>query len=229
MDVVLKVGDLSWNLGPRSILDSFFDTVACRLEPNGRATRFPLFSDDLKLGWLTAAKARAAIREMDTITEELRAIPTAKILWTGRQPEPNGAANALERLTAPDGRPLMQHLRYGVEQSLATGKTLSWGVPGQVQRERWSMVCSLLAGVVWMLFGYLMIPNWLLSPLVWSGPRITGIPIWSIGFLIAGAALFGLIYQAIPALKMWLDRHVWVSLILFLALIGIWIALFDVS
>jgi hypothetical protein len=229
MDMILRVGDHSWNLGQRHIVDSFFDTVACRLEPNGRASRFPRVSDDLKSGRLTAAHATAALHELDLIDAELRAVPTSKIIWAGSQPDPNGAANAWERLVAPDGRPLIAYLRSGVEQCASTGKTLRCYSPGRVRQAVWVLVCAFLAGIAWLLFGYLLIPNWLVSPLVWSGARPTGIPVWSFGFLVSVSALFGLIHQAIPAVGIWFERRSWVGLVLFLLEIAVWIALFDVS
>ena len=158
------------------------------------------------------------------ISSELRALPAGKILWMGGA-RPNGAANAYESLAAPDGKPLIEHLLQGAEQSAALRKTMSISSPEQVRGEQWRMFCVLLGGVAWSVVGYAFLRRWLLTSRHATSAKPAGLPIWTIGLLIATFGCLGLIGASVPALKIWFTRRTWAFVIGFLFVILGWMAL----
>lgn len=228
MDVILAVGPDSRNIGSRAMLNALFDTIACRLEPDGRATRFPVVSGDLKYGRLAPSHAAAALQELGEIRPALQVLPGASILWTGRPGASNGANNALDWLAAPDGKPLIDHLRSGVEQCLTSRQVMMLRSPQDEKFGRWVMACVGLGGAAWASFGYVWIPRWLISPLGSSDERPSGIPIWSIGILVMALAVCWLALSVMPGVKVWFTRRQWAIQIGVLAVTALWMIRFVV-
>lgn len=222
MNVLLKVGSETRNLGPRGRLEALFETIACRLEPDGRATRYPTVSFDLRHGRLAARRAQAAIRELDEIRTGLNAIPATKVLWPGSAPRWDGAASAYQALSAPDGRPLVEHLRFGAEHCASTGSVVEIASPEGVRKDRWVSVCVILGGAAWSLFAFLLIPRLLISPLGTSDEHPSGIPVWRFGLLISAFGLWTLAATVLPGLRMWFLRRNWATITAAVAIMAIW-------
>jgi hypothetical protein len=55
------------------VTEAFFATVSYRLGPRGWGTRFPAVLNDLYGGRLSAKRVSVALRELETIENELRA------------------------------------------------------------------------------------------------------------------------------------------------------------
>jgi hypothetical protein len=226
MDIFLKIGNSSSNLGPRDVLTSFFDTIACRLEPGGRGSRFPIVSRHLRLGRITQAEAPEAIQELDLTGPELRKLSADKILWVGERPAAvNRSTNAAERLTALDGRPLLEHLRDGARHALNTGQVMRLHCPDQNRREWWGTLGMATAGIAWMVVLHALIPNLLLVPEGQRSTDPTGVPVWSIGGLAPAYVIPTLIGLAVPGVKVWLALHNWAMVVWAFFVVGTWMTL----
>jgi hypothetical protein len=226
MDVFLKVGNSSCNLGSRDVLTTFFDTIACRLEPGGRGTRFPIVSHHLRLGRVTKAEAPEAIRELDQSGPELRKLPADKILWVGERPGAvNRSTNAAERLTALDGRPILEHLRDGARHALNTGQVLRLNCPDQDKREWRSTLGVAAAGIAWMVGVHILLPNIFIAPEGESPTDPMGIPLWSFGVLPTAFVIPNLVGLAVPGIKVWLALHKWGLVAWGLLVVGVWLVL----
>jgi hypothetical protein len=224
MDVFLKDGRSSANLGPRDGLTSFFDTVACRLEPAGRGTRFPVVSTRLRLGRVTRSEAARAIEELSAIAPELRKLPAANILWVGQQPiAAYRSTNAADRLTAPDGKPLLDHLLAGAQQTLHTGEVLRLNCPAQNRRELLGLLGVSVAGIAWALFAHALFPHWVLAPASQSDSDPSGIPLWTFGILAPACAIPTLVGLAVPAVKVWSAMHTWGAVTWYLVVVTLWL------
>src|SRR5258708_31610495 len=111
--MILSTGDFAREIGSQGLLDSFFTTVGCRLEPDGRATRFPAVMGDLYDGVLLPDRAAEALAELAQIERELRLLAAEKVPGvSGRV-----SGDAYRLLASPDGRPLVEHLRAAFEES----------------------------------------------------------------------------------------------------------------
>jgi cation transport ATPase len=94
-------------------------------------------------------------------------------------------------------------------------------------RSRWQNMRLLIGGLAWALVCYLLIPNWVLSPITSRGHSRSGMPVWSFGILVSCGALFGFTMQRETAFSKWIDRHPWVSLVIILGIIIAWILVFE--
>ncbi len=226
MDVFLKNGGSVQNLGTRDVLTSFFDTIACRLEPGGRGTRFPIVSSRLRLGRISQSHATQALQELILIAPELQKLPAANILWAGRQPVAAfRSTSAADRLVAPDGRPVLEHLLSAAQHTANTGQVLRLECPAQNRRELLAALGASAAGMAWAIFAHTLFPNWVIAPATQSASDSTGIPLWSFGVLAPALALPTLIGLAIPAVKVWSALHTWGPIVWYLLVVTIWIIL----
>ena len=62
-------------------LQSFFSTIAARLEPGGWGTRFPAVMRTLYVGTIAGEDAVRALAELARIRNELRAFAPAAVVW----------------------------------------------------------------------------------------------------------------------------------------------------
>jgi len=190
MDVFLKTGQDRWNAGPRETVIAFFDTVACRLEPQGRGTRFPIVCQHLRLGYVSPRHAAQATRELALIVPELRQLPPTKILGAGT-------------LNAPDGRALADHFREAVERSLGNGQPVTLKSPVQLM-DIFRGIFIALIGPAWTIAGLTWFPNGILSTR--DSPN-GGLLIWTVGPMITAFALALGIGRAAPPLRIWFTLH----------------------
>jgi hypothetical protein len=225
MDTFLQVATYSRNLGPRDGLTSLFDTIACRLEPQGRGTRFPVVSRHLRLGRLSRREAELALPELDLIATELRRLQASKILWAGKQPAPaSGSASAAEQLAAPDGTPLLEHLFAGARQAAHSGQVLRLNCPAQNRKELATALLIAAGGILWAVALHAWIPNWIIITAGQDSSDPTGIPIWTAGLLAPAFVVHMLAGLALPAFKVWSTLHTWGVAVWALLVVVLWVA-----
>ena len=220
--MVLSTGSFSRDIGAKPHLDAFFDTVGCRLEPAGRATRFPAIMADLFGGVLTAERAPAALAELSEIERGLRALPPAKVL--GRAIVLRGAS-AYECLASSDGRPLLEHIRAAVQESARTGSFLEVSVSQGNRAQFQTALMTALFGVAWVVIGRKFFGNWILVSIGQNRQDHSGLYIWSLGYLFMGSSAAVALTTFFPLLRVWFQRRIWATLIVVLALIAGWIYL----
>lgn len=123
IETTLSVGDKSFRLAPEYILEAMFATISYRLEPDGRASRFPLTMTHLYKGYLDSKDADAALAELATIEIEMKNLTPDRAVWNlndlarldpANQPLNGAAKNAYELFIAADRRPLIAVLREAV-------------------------------------------------------------------------------------------------------------------
>lgn len=218
--MVLSSGSFSREIGTKPLLDAFFDTVGCRLEPAGRATRFPSIMAGLFEGVLTAELAPAALAELSEIERGLRALSADKVL--GRPPAVRGAS-AYECLASPDGHPVLEHIRAAVEESVRTGKFLQVSVSrGERVQYKMALIMALF-GTAWVVIGRRFFGNWILVSIFPDPEDHSGLYIWTLGFLFIAVSAAFAVTAAFPLLRLWFQHRKWATLIVALALIGGWI------
>ena len=225
MDVLLKVDTSSCNLGPQDGLTSLFDTIACRLEPEGRGSRFPVVSHYLRLGRIPRSKAARAVQELELIGSELLKQPATHILWVGQPAQMGRAANAAERLTAPDGQPLLEHLLAGVHQTMSSGHVLRLVCPTQTRRTLFGVLGIMAAGVAWALVAHAWVPRLVIAPASQSADDPMGIPVWSFGLAAVAFVVPSLVGLGVPAFKVWYALHTWAVSVWALIVVVVWFGL----
>ena len=77
----MPTSNVQTGLASEEILEAFFATITCRLEPDGRGTQFPVVQGDLYFGGVPASRADEAIRELTAIGDELKKLPPSKAVW----------------------------------------------------------------------------------------------------------------------------------------------------
>jgi 2,3-bisphosphoglycerate-dependent phosphoglycerate mutase len=222
----LYVGGNSRELGPERVIEAMFTTVSCRLEPHGRGTRFPAVMDDLYSGYLTPARAPAALHELQLIEDGLRKIPVSDVVWSlmdlrrgddANEAVNHHAGNAFEYFVDVDGRPLMSRLADAVQECLTTAKVLRLAVPGEGRIGLMYGLVVAALGFGWMFLGRALIPGWSLKTLTGTG----SIPIWTFGMdlVMAGAAI--MTAMGFPSVYDWFRRRSWALIsVAIIAVIG---------
>lgn len=123
MNTTLTVNSKNFILAPEHILEALFATISYRLEPAGRASRFPQMLTNLYKGYLRPEDAAAAIQELNTVEQELKSLPPEKAVWNlqdvtpvnpAGQPLNQAAKNAFDFFIAAEGRPIITVLREAV-------------------------------------------------------------------------------------------------------------------
>jgi hypothetical protein len=79
--VGLRVGGNVWPVGTGDFLHAFFSTISVRLEPDGWGSRFPALMRELYSGELAAARAPAALAELERARAQLRRLPPSDVVW----------------------------------------------------------------------------------------------------------------------------------------------------
>ena len=79
---ILSVGGRSRDLGPEHVVEAMFTTISCRLEPQGRGTRFPALMDDLYAGYLKPGRAAEVLWELQKVEADLRKVPVRDVVWS---------------------------------------------------------------------------------------------------------------------------------------------------
>jgi hypothetical protein len=81
MNVGIKLGSITHEIGTPSFLHAFHSTIAANLEPNGWGSRFPAIMLELYAGELPSSRAVMALAELDLIHQLLSGLPVSKIVW----------------------------------------------------------------------------------------------------------------------------------------------------
>ena len=77
----IYVGQDSHELGDEGLLNSFYSTVAVRLEDGKWGSRFPVIMNELSKKKLKYDRAAAALKELSVIEREFRERPPGDIVW----------------------------------------------------------------------------------------------------------------------------------------------------
>jgi len=216
--MVLLAGPFKCEIGSKPLLDAFFDTVGCRLEPSGRATRFPAIMTDLHDGVLTSERASKALIELEEIERELRDLPAAKILGITKGTAPKACAFAC--LISPDGRSLLSHLREGIIAAQRSGRTLRISDTGERKIALQLSVCVALLGVAWVVIGRRYFGNWILISLHQEPSDRSGLYLWTAGFLFIAMGAAYALAAIFPRLRVWFQRRTWATLTAALLFVG---------
>ena len=216
--MVLSAGPFKREIGSRPLLDAFFDTVGCRLEPSGRATRFPAIMTDLHDGVLTPERATQALSELDEIERELCALSASKILGIRKDTVPE--ASAFVCLTSPDGRSLLTHLREGIIAAQRSGCALKISDTGERKIALQLSLCVALLGVSWVVIGRRYFGNWILISLHQEPSDRSGLYLWTAGFLLIATGSAYALAAIFPRLRVWFQRRTWATLTVALLFVG---------
>jgi hypothetical protein len=193
---LLTVGGNSRELAPDRVIEALFTTIGCRLEPQGRGTRFPAVMDDLYSGYLTPGGAPDALRELQEIEDALRKIPVSDVIWSladlrrgdnANEPVNHCAANAFEYFVDTDGRPLISRLRDGVRECLNSAQALRLAYPSEARGFLSYALFLAVLGFAWLFLGRALVPGWVLARHTVKG----AIPIWTFGmdFVMLGIGI----------------------------------------
>lgn len=198
-------------LAPPEIIEALFATISYRLEPGGRGTRFPIVMNSLFAGRLDSEDAGAALTELGHIEAGLRELPPDRVVWSltdlrrfddSTLPVSHSAANVYEYFVAEDGRPLLAHVREGVERSLGAGGSMTF----QSEERRVSVrsaTALIVIGVIWAAVGRVFFPHYILAHRgVAGGPLI-----WPFGLLMLGGGLVLLLMALRPRFDQWMRHH----------------------
>ena len=209
--MTLSVNGQSWELGPDHIVEAFFTTVSCRLEPQGRGTRFPAVMDDLYSGYLLPRRAAVALQELEQIEAALRTLPVDRVVWSltnmqwddSQEPVDRHAADSFHYFIDKEGQPLLLRLRAAVQACANANQPLRFA---SAQESLFGvvsgLVCALL-GIGWMFSGRAWFPNWSLHRIGMNA----SLPLWTFGMdlLMSGAGL--MIAYGLPGVRDWFRRH----------------------
>ncbi len=70
-----------YHVGTGDFLHSFFSTIAFNLENKKWGSKYPVIMNQLYSGELDAAEIESAMRELDSIEQELKKYPPDKVVW----------------------------------------------------------------------------------------------------------------------------------------------------
>lgn len=216
--MVLSTGSFSRDIGTKPLLDAFFATVGCRLEPAGRATRFPAIMTDLFNGVLTPRRAPAALAELSEIEHDLRMLPADKVLGISGAPR---GVSAYQCLVSPDGQPIIEHIRAAVEECSRSGKFLQVCIsPGNRVQYQMALILTLF-GIAWIVIARKFFGNWILVSISQDPEDHSGLYVWTLGFIFIATSGGYALTAKFPLLRVWSERHKWATLIVVLALVGV--------
>ena len=131
MGKALRVGDRSFEIGSPEFFNAFFSTVAVRAEGERWGSRYPTVMNDLYAGSVEPARAELALRELDSIRQDLSRQGPKQVVWdfenrSARPPWGDDISPAITSLAdyfvTSDGRDLIDALREGLSQSVELGQ-----------------------------------------------------------------------------------------------------------
>jgi len=232
MAKLLRVGSQTYDLGPPAIIDGLFATISYRLEPDGRGSRFPTLMRLVFAGRMSPADAPAASRELEEVEGGLAALPPDRAVWSlsdlrrrddSRLPVNRAAHSVRDYFVAGDGRPLLAALQEAIHFSRVRNEPVLLA-SSEARKRSVGAMTAIAIGLLWTALGYLFFRDWVLTtpsdPHPASGPLI-----WPLGVLSCFGGVAGLIEGRYPALGDWATRHVWLTVALVLAGVGVWMAL----
>jgi 2,3-bisphosphoglycerate-dependent phosphoglycerate mutase len=209
---MLTVGERSREFGPDQVIDAMFTTISCRLEPQGRGTRFPAVMDDLQSGYLAPARAHDALRELKEIQGALLKIPVSDVVWSladmrrgddAKEAVNHRASSVFEYFVDTNGRPLISLLQDGVQECANCSLVLRLAFPTESRDGLLGELFFVSLGAGWMFVGSVFFPRWVLVSLTGKG----ALPLWTFGmdFVMFGVAI--MIAAAFPSVSDWFRRH----------------------
>ncbi len=233
MTQLLRVGRETFDLGPAIIFDGLFSTITYRLEPNGRGSRFPKVMNRLYGGRLDPSEVQDAARELEEIEAGLAQLHSDHTVWSLsdlRRREDSGlpvnhsAANVRDYFVATDGRRLVDALRDVVLLGRARNKPVELASAKTLQRSRgaWGVIAC---GLLWTIVFYLFFPNWIFTSGYEDSKDVGGPLLWPAGIWFAAAGLVQLLLKRYPSAEEWFEERVWLSVLLILAVTGLYFLL----
>jgi hypothetical protein len=226
----VSVGGDSSELAPQHVMDALFTTISCRLEPQGRGTRFPAIMDDLYSGYLRPGSAAKALQELREIEAALRKVPVDRVVWSlqmmqcddSQEPVNHHAGDSFEYFIDQHGHPLISRLREAVQECMNTSRVLRL-VSGKegVQGTLYGLFCALL-GVGWMVIGRTWFPHWHLQRI---GMNSATMPLWTFGMDLVMAGVGLMIAFACPGVRDWFRRHQAVFMAVVLSAPIVWLVI----
>ncbi len=224
----ISVGANTEPLAEHSVFDALFATITRRLEPAGRASRFPVLMDHLYWGRMTSAQAVEALQELGEVEDGLRNVPVRDIIWSLVDSRPHDdtyehvnryADNVLEYFTDVNDRPLIARLRDSVEQCRRTAQPLRIVVIPVASKDFPFGIAGVSFGSAWMILGRTLVPRWRLYK---SYGSHSGIPVWTLGmdFVMIGAGLT--IVTISPGTRAWFSTRPVLLFALIVAGIIVW-------
>lgn len=208
--MTLECGPSRQPLAAALVVQSFFDTVACRLESTRRGSLYPLLLDRLHDGRISSRDAPAALQELSAIQGGLDRLPPSQILSSFALPQ--GAISAGQVFAA-----LIARLRTALEASAHSGQPLYLIDAPRRRMEFYFGWCAFLGGMAWCLFVYALFPKWYLVSAVVPDAQ-DGIPIWRAGYVPIALSLVYIVSSRSAALRYWFLRRQWA--VLSLAVLG---------
>lgn len=189
LQTTLFVADKTFATIPEHTLEAFFATVSYRLEPEGRATRFPVLMKQLYAGTVEPHEALTAARELETVGRELKALSPDRAVWNLQDLTPldptgqplNAAAGSLDEFfITSEGRPLLSALREAVDDCRRLSQPLKLEAPRAPAAPRdalrnAALVLFVLAcgvGVTWHNWHTLINSNYYYPKMAFLGPPL---------------------------------------------------------
>ena len=134
MTLGFKVGSELKEIGSPDLLQAFFSSIYCNLEPQGWGTHFPYIMNELYGGLLSAHHASLALAELDSVKKQFEHLPIDKVvynsedlsyvpLWVNRI-EANGTNLSDYFIISTDGN-LIELLKESLSQLQKVGGYLS--------------------------------------------------------------------------------------------------------
>jgi Immunity protein 70 len=233
---VLTVGEDSRELASERVIQAMFTTIGCRLEPQGRGTRFATAMGDLYSGYLTPTRAPAALRDLQEIEAALRQIPVSDVVWSlsdlrrgddANEPVNHRATNAFDYFVDIDGRPLISRLRDGVEDCLNRSQVLRVTHPHESRAGVLAGLSMVVLGLAWMILGHTWVPGWVLARRTSTGK--VGIPIWTFGMDVGMVGVAFMIVAIFPGVYDWFRRRPAASITVVISAVLGWLVICAVA
>lgn len=133
MAVGFNVGFFWYQIGNGDFLHCFFSTVAVNLENSSWGSRFPMIMKQLYQGSLEHENVSKALKELNTIEEELKKIPPDKVVWdiddmTKMPPWGENISKDITDLSnyfvTSDGEDFLTLFKHALEESLKLGLSI---------------------------------------------------------------------------------------------------------
>jgi hypothetical protein len=217
-------------LGAPLAVEGLFATITYRLEPGGRGSRFPLVMNRLYAGRLDPKDAPAALTELAQIEAGLLALTPNHVVWSltdlrrrddRNMPVNHAAGNVRDYFVTADGRPIVDALRDTVLRCRDGRQAVELTTresAGQISAG-WILIA---VGSLWTIIGYLLFPDVVMTS-SFETSKDGGVLLWPTGLIMFAAGCATLIGIRYPGIKEWFQQRVWLSVVLLLILVGVYV------